>query len=188
MPSGGCDLHTRDVFHDGRQKRRDHGGIPGGAGPHEQGGHRVCTRHSGGQSISADGRFVQGIQTGHRGIQRKGGVLPVRRMPGAAIHQPDVHRRCVRIHGSGGSVSCARGAGRRRLCGFYNQLCLLCGVFRDHLHGAGQDYVCRVRHDAGQYGAWAHRSGDARADADHAPASTKAQRRQSSIQGCKFYL
>ena len=49
----------------GGKKRPDHGGVPGGPGPHDQGGHRVCPGHPGGEDLPADGLFLQSLPTGH---------------------------------------------------------------------------------------------------------------------------
>ena len=88
------------------------------------------------EDLPADGVFLQGVQRSHRGIQRQGGILAVGRLPRAAVRQPDVYRRRVYLSGPRSPVPRARGAGRRRLCRVRDQLRLLRGVLRHHLHGA----------------------------------------------------
>ena len=39
--------------------------LAGGPGPHDQGGHRVCPGHPGGEDLPADGVFLQGVPAGH---------------------------------------------------------------------------------------------------------------------------
>ena len=65
LPGGGGDLGGGHVLHDGGQKRQTDGGVPGGPGPHDQGGHGVRPGHPGGQDFSADGLLLQGFPAGH---------------------------------------------------------------------------------------------------------------------------
>ena len=58
LSAGSSDLHRRHVLHDGRQKRQNHGGIPGSSGPHNKSGYRVCPRYPGGQNFPADGLLL----------------------------------------------------------------------------------------------------------------------------------
>ena len=53
------------VLHDGRQKRQTDGRVSGSPGSHDQGGHRVCPRHTGGQDFPADRLFLQSLSGGH---------------------------------------------------------------------------------------------------------------------------
>ena len=63
--AAGGDLHCGHVLHDGGQQRQADGGIPGGPGPYDQGGHRVCPGHPGGQDLPADGLLLQGVPAGY---------------------------------------------------------------------------------------------------------------------------
>ena len=59
------DFHYRYVLHDGRQKRQTDGRVSGSPGSHDQGGHRVCPGHTGGQDFPADRLFLQSLSGGH---------------------------------------------------------------------------------------------------------------------------
>ena len=147
-------------------------------GPHDQGGHRVCPGHPGGEDLPADGVFLQAVPAAIEEYSAK-----------AEHYQADVCRTPQSINLSvtegafvflvPAALFLAPGAlATGSFAGFVTDFAFYAVFSAHHLHGAGPDHVRLLRHHAGRHrlGPHPHGHGGPGAESTRAPQGASGQR------------